>query len=160
MVSMNNHCVLRKSLGLVYEVFWNIPAEWANANISRGISHVRYSTAGASTPVNAQPLMANMAGQLIGIAHNGTICNARSLRRELQDEGAIFQTTTDTELVLHMMARGLKRCKGDLWEALTEALHRLRGAYSLLLMTKDQMVAVRDPSGFRPLSIVDYNEGC
>jgi amidophosphoribosyltransferase len=101
-----------------------------------------------------------MSGHVVGIAHNGTICNAGSLKRQLQDEGALLQTRTDTELVLHLMSRGLmKRHSGDPWEALKEALCQLRGAYSLLLMDDRHMVAVRDPLGFRPLAIGAFPDG-
>lgn len=160
MVSLDGACQLHKATGLVDECFASIPAAWRKGSIPRAISHVRYSTAGASSVINAQPIMVNMAGQTIGIAHNGTICNARALRNELQDQGAIFQTSTDTELILHLMARSLKsRHHGDVWEALEDVLLQVRGAYCLLLMTKNQMVAVRDPHGFRPLCIGDFDDG-
>ncbi len=159
MVAFDGTCHLHKAAGLVDECFGGIPASWRKAAVKRAISHVRYSTAGSSSLANAQPLMANMDGEFVGVAHNGTICNARSLREELQADGAIFQTTTDTELVLHLMARAMKRHQGDLWAALEEGLNRLQGAYCLLLVTKDQMVAVRDPYGFRPLCIGDFDEG-
>lgn len=160
MASFGNNCQLHKAGGLVEQVFAHLPANWFEKDARRAISHVRYATAGGSTAVNAQPLMVNMGGQTVGIAHNGTICNAMSLRQELLDEGAIFQTTTDTELILHLMARSLtKNHHGRIWQALEEALHRLKGAYSLLLMTEDSMVAVRDPHGFRPLVIGDYDDG-
>jgi amidophosphoribosyltransferase len=162
MVSTGPSCLLHKATGLVEQVFATIPPAWFDdgVNLTRGISHVRYGTAGGSIAANAQPLMVNMAGQTVGIAHNGTLCNAPSLRRELQNDGALFQTTTDTELILHLMSRALqKRCHGHLWDALAEALSQLKGAFSLLLLTKDTMVAVRDPYGFRPLAIADYDDG-
>jgi len=142
-------------------VFGRVPRDWRQCkNIPRAISHVRYSTAGGSTEINAQSLMVEMAGQRVGIAHNGTLCNAQSLRRKLQRDGVIFQTTTDTELILHLMARSLvKRHHGDLWEALDEALGEIRGAFSLLLMSHDYVVAVRDPFGFRPLCIAEFEDG-
>jgi len=162
MVSTGSTCLLHKDIGLVDQVFSKLPGSWFEdgVNLVRGIGHVRYGTAGGSGVVNAQPLMVNMAGRLVGIAHNGTLCNAPSLRRELQAEGALFQTSSDTELILHLMARALmKRCHGQIWDALEEALRQLKGAFSLLLMTEDAMVAVRDPYGFRPLAIADYNDG-
>ncbi|MFA4944659.1 MAG: amidophosphoribosyltransferase [Lentisphaeria bacterium] len=155
----DNRCHLWKAPGLVDEVFGQLPAHWRTAAISHTISHVRYSTAGASTAVNAQPLMANVNGELVGIAHNGTISNAEALRRELQSDGVIFQTSTDTELVLHLAARALKRCGNRFQDALVEALGRLRGAYSLLIITRDRLFAVRDPHGFRPLSIGAFPNG-
>lgn len=162
MVSTGDSCRLHKLPGLVEQLFATIPSGWLDKGVSigRGIAHVRYGTAGGSVAANAQPLMVNMAGRTVGIAHNGTICNAPTLRRELQAEGALFQTTSDTELVLHLMARALlKRCHGHIWEALAESLHQLKGAFSLLLMTEDSMVAVRDPHGWRPLAIADYTDG-
>jgi amidophosphoribosyltransferase len=162
MVSTGDTCMLHKGPGLVGQVFGAIPATWFEEGVTpiRGISHVRYGTAGGTGIVNAQPLMVNMAGHQVGIAHNGTLCNAPSLRRGLQAEGALFQTTTDTELVLHLMARALlKRCHGQLWDALAEALRQLKGAFSLLLLTEDALVAVRDPHGWRPLAIADYTDG-
>jgi amidophosphoribosyltransferase len=160
MVSFGDRCRLHKQQGLVEQVVAKIPLSWLDGDIKRGISHVRYSTAGESSAVNAQPLMVDIAGELVGIAHNGTICNAASLRQELQEEGAIFQTTTDTELILHLMARSSRKKRGgDIWDALEEALGRLRGAFSLLIMTKDAMAAARDPFGFRPLAIGDFDDG-
>lgn len=159
MASVDGKCRVHKDSGLVEEVFGRIPSSWFD-HTSRAISHVRYSTAGKSTALNAQPIMVEMVGHRVGIAHNGTICNALSLREELQREGAIFQTTTDTELILHLMARSLmKRHNGLIWDALEEALKQLKGAFALLLMTDDAMVAVRDPHGFRPLAIGDFDDG-
>jgi len=161
MVALSNGaCQLHRGCGLVDQVCRTMPGEWLRGNVSRAISHVRYSTAGGSVIANAQPIMVEMGDQLVGIAHNGTICNARTLRTELEQEGAIFQTTTDTEIVLHLMARSLtKRHNGRLWDALEEALQKLKGAFSLLLLTHDSMVALRDPHGFRPLAIGDFDDG-
>ena len=160
MLSDGQGCHLHKDSGLVEQVFSTLAVEWFSRRAVRAISHVRYSTAGGSTVCNAQPLVADMAGQLVGVAHNGTICNARSLRQELQEEGAIFQTTSDTELILHLMARSLmQKHKGHVWDALEDSLRRLKGAFSLLLMTVDTVVAVRDPHGFRPLAIGDFDDG-
>ncbi len=159
MAAFDGTCHLHKGAGLVDEVFATLPAAWRKATISHAISHVRYSTAGASTVVNAQPLMANINGEFVGVAHNGTICNAGTLRSELQAEGAIFQTTTDTELVLHLMARCLHRHNHDYREALVEALGRLKGAFCLLLLSKGRMTAVRDPLGFRPLCLGRFKDG-
>jgi len=160
-VSFGDVCALHKGQGLVDEAFTGIPESWTqNRTACRAIAHVRYSTAGASSVANAQPLLVDMAGQQVAIAHNGTICNAHSLRQKLKAEGAIFQTTTDTEIILHLMARSLMtRHSGDPWRALEEALQRVRGAYCLLLLTADCLVAARDPQGFRPLSIGDFRAG-
>lgn len=159
MVARREGCLLYREQGLVDDVFGSLPEEIKTSRLDRGIAHVRYSTAGGSGIINAQPLMVNIQGQDVGIAHNGTICNGPSLRRRLQREGVIFQTTTDTELVLHLMARSLTQHGGDLWSALAAALLELRGAYCFLLMTKDHMVAARDPMGFRPLNIGDFVTG-
>ncbi|MFO7821892.1 MAG: amidophosphoribosyltransferase [Lentisphaeria bacterium] len=160
MMTFDDDCALHADKGLVDDVFSEMPSAWRTKNIERAIAHVRYSTAGVPGGKIAQPLMVDMAGEKVGIAHNGTICNARSLRKELQSEGAIFQTTGDTELILHLMAQSLiKRHQGSIWDALEEALQRIEGAYSLLLMTRDNMVAVRDPHGFRPLAIGDFCDG-
>ena len=107
MMGFDDDCWLHADKGLVDEVFSNIPKEWRKKRIERAISHVRYSTAGLPGGKIAQPLMVDLAGQRVGIAHNGTISNARSLRKNLQKEGAIFQTTGDTELMLAMMSQCL-----------------------------------------------------
>ncbi len=160
MAVVDGRCRLHKGGGLVDKVFAEMPDSWTHARVSRSISHVRYSTAGGSLINNAQPLMVEMDGEMVGIAHNGTISNANSLRQQLLREGAIFQTSTDTELVLHLMARSLmKRHHGDLLQALQEALKKLDGAFSLLVLTKNMMAAIRDPHGFRPLAIGDLGDG-
>ncbi len=160
MAGFDDGCRLHRGKGLVDDVFLNIPASWTHEEVSHAISHVRYSTAGGPAEMNAQPLMADLAGVAVGIAHNGTICNSIELLRQLQAEGAIFQTSSDTELVLHLIARCLSsRHNGDLWGALEEALRHLQGAYSFLLMTRDHMAAVRDPYGFRPLVIGAFPDG-
>ncbi len=160
MACVGGKCRLHKGNGLVEQVFRQIPETWHRGPVSRAISHVRYSTAGGSAVTNAQPLMVDMAGDVIGIAHNGTLCNAATLRQELQQEGALFQTTSDTEIILHLMSHALsKHDRGHIWEALEDALQRVAGAYSLLLMTRDALVAVRDPHGYRPLCIGDFTDG-
>ena len=160
MMQFDDDCVLHAGQGLVDEVFSSIPQEWRRKSVARAISHVRYSTAGMPGGGIAQPLMVDMAGEKVGIAHNGTISNARSLRRQLQSEGAIFQTSGDTELILHLMAQSLiKDHQGSIWDALEASLRKLEGAYCLLLMTRDSMAAVRDPYGFRPLSIAEFCDG-
>lgn len=114
------------------------------------IGHVRYSTAGSSHIRNAQPMVADLARGFLAIAHNGNIVNAQRLRAQLQDEGAIFQSTTDSELILHLIARSPKLFLED---KVVDAITALRGAYSLLIMSPEGIIAVRDPGGFRPLSI-------
>jgi amidophosphoribosyltransferase len=119
------------------------------------IGHVRYSTAGTSTLKNAQPIMANTARGAIAVAHNGNLVNAEALRAELEKDGAIFQSNSDTEVILHLLARSEG---ATLEEQLPKALSRVSGAYSLLLLTPESMIAVRDPHGFRPLSLGKLGE--
>ncbi len=119
------------------------------------IGHVRYSTAGTSTLKNAQPIMANTALGPVAIAHNGNLVNAEALRAELEKDGAVFQSNSDTEVILHLLARSEG---ASLEEQLPKALNRVSGAYSFLLLTPDSMIAVRDPYGFRPLSLGKLGE--
>jgi len=115
------------------------------------IGHVRYSTAGSSELRNAQPFVFEYAGGAIAIAHNGNLVNATELRSELEAQGSIFQTSSDTEVIVHLMA---KAREPDVLGKLIAALRRVRGAYSLIVLTSDgKMVGVRDPNGFRPLVI-------
>ncbi len=118
------------------------------------IGHVRYSTAGSSELRNAQPFYFEYSGGTIAIAHNGNLVNATELRAELEAGGSIFQTSSDTEVIVHLMA---KAREPDVLGKLISALKRIRGAYSLILMTNDgtspKMIGVRDPNGFRPLVI-------
>ncbi len=114
----------------------------------RSIGHTRYSTAGTSVLANAQPIVVQTSMGPLALVHNGNLVNAVELREELEADGSIFQTTSDTEVILHLMARNPRR---DPVESLMEALSRVRGAYSLLLMSGDCLVAARDPDGFRPL---------
>jgi amidophosphoribosyltransferase len=115
------------------------------------IGHVRYSTAGSSEVRNAQPFLFEYAGGQLAIAHNGNIVNANELRTELEASGSIFQTSSDTEVIVHLMA---KAREPDVLGKLVAALRRVRGAYSLVCLTHDaRMIGVRDPDGFRPLVI-------
>ena len=115
------------------------------------IGHIRYSTAGGSEIRNAQPFLFEYAGGSLAIAHNGNLVNADELRLELEAQGSIFQTSSDTEVIVHLMA---KARESDLVGKLVSALRRVRGAYSLVLLAHDgKMIGVRDPNGFRPLVI-------
>ncbi|MCX5741768.1 MAG: amidophosphoribosyltransferase [Proteobacteria bacterium] len=115
------------------------------------IGHVRYSTSGSSELRNAQPFLFEYAGGAVSIGHNGNLVNADELRAELEAQGSIFQTSSDTEVIIHLMA---KAREADLVGKIRSALGRVRGAYSLVLLTNDEkMIAVRDPNGFRPLVI-------
>ncbi len=143
-----------KDMGLVPEVFSESILEKLPGHLS--IGHVRYSTTGASTAINTQPLLVTHKGTTLAVAHNGNLVNSISLRRELEEKGSIFQTTMDSEVVLHLMARTAHL---GLEKALWESFSSLKGAYSILLMTQDTMVAVRDPNGFRPLCLGKLNSG-
>ena len=114
------------------------------------IGHTRYSTAGESRINNAQPFLIDCAHGQIAVAHNGNLVNARELRDELVHAGAIFQTSSDTEVLLHLYARSKAP---SVEEALIESITQIRGAFSLALLTKDRLIAVRDPHGFRPLAL-------
>src|SRR3984885_5671241 len=113
------------------------------------IGHVRYSTAGSSELRNAQPFVFEYAGGAVSIGHNGNLVNAAELRAELEASGSIFQTSSDTEVIVHLMA---KAREPDIVGKLVAALRRVRGAYSLVLLTNDgKLIGARDPNGFRPL---------
>ncbi len=148
-VALNGDELTRRAgMGLASEVFSRdvltaLPGQAA-------IGHVRYSTAGDSRRSNAQPFLFRHHRGPIAIAHNGNLVNAAVLRESLEDEGSIFQTTSDTEVVLHLAAR-LR--VPDIMDALASSLRQVRGAYSLVALVPRRLIAVRDPWGFRPLSI-------
>lgn len=152
--SNGEHVHIHKNMGLVSEVFSEEILTKLDGDIS--IGHVRYSTTGASNIINTQPLMVTHKGITIAVAHNGNFVNSIALRRKLEERGSIFQTTMDSEAVLHLLARHAG-CSFD--EALTKTFTEIKGAFSMLLMTKDTMVAVRDPNGFRPLCLGKLNNG-
>lgn len=133
-------------MGLVNDIFDKDALSPLKGQLA--IGHVRYSTAGDTTLRNAQPLLANTAHGTVAIAHNGNLTNALTLRRQLENTGSIFQTTSDTEVILHLIARS--RAK-NLKDAIIESLRQVEGAYSLVFCTKKELVAARDPYGVRPL---------
>ena len=143
-----NHFHVEKAMGWVADVFHRERLKRLPG--TRAIGHVRYSTAGTSTLKNAQPITANTARGPIAIAHNGNLVNAEALKSELEQDGAIFQSNSDTEVILHLLARA---SGATLVEQLSQALARVTGAYSLVILTPDALVAIRDPNGFRPLSL-------
>ncbi len=159
LVSTDRGLLLHKRNGTVTEALGDVPLEWTSLPASAVMGHVRYGTYGGESVQNAQPLLVSMAGVQVGIAHNGTLSNAAALREELQGEGAIFQTLTDTEVVLHLMAREMGRSGSGVEGALQGALSRLRGAYCFLLLTDRGLYAVRDPYGFRPLALGRFPGG-
>src|SRR5947199_519660 len=114
------------------------------------IGHVRYSTAGESRLSNAQPILIDCAHGQIAICHNGNLVNALELRDELVRQGSIFQSSSDTEVILHLYARSKA---GSVESAVIESVSQVRGAFSLVMLTRDRMIAVRDPHGFRPLAL-------
>ncbi len=137
---------LHRRMGLVADAF--DAAALGRLRGTSAIGHVRYSTAGDSELRNAQPLVAEHGDWQVAIAHNGNLTNARALRRELEVAGSIFHTSSDSEIFLHLLVRA----RGStLLERVVECMRRVEGAYSLLLLDREHLVAVRDPFGFRPL---------
>ncbi|MHC4605901.1 MAG: amidophosphoribosyltransferase [Planctomycetota bacterium] len=145
----NGRLAFHKSMGLVNEVFTADALE--NLRSAAAIGHVRYSTTGSSNLANTQPLVVETARQMIAVAHNGNLVNSASLRRALESQKhffPIFHTSTDTEIILYLAARS-----PNLIKSLKDALRMVEGAYSLLFLTPKQLIAARDPQGFRPLCI-------
>lgn len=140
----------RKGMGLVNENFSADSLSSLNGDI--GVGHVRYSTAGQSTIENAQPLVLNYIKGTLALAHNGNLVNAPELKRELARTGAIFQTTIDSEIIAYHIARARVDC-GSVEEAVSIAMSKIRGAYSLVIMSPRKLIGARDPFGFRPLCI-------
>ncbi len=139
---------VHRGMGLVADVFSEkilkrLPGRHA-------IGHVRYSTAGESSLRNAQPFCATTDGGPVALAHNGNLVNALAIRRELEGRGAILTSTSDSEVIVHLLARSRERSPE---ERLIDALSRVRGAWSLVMLTDDALVAARDPWGFRPLTL-------
>ena len=139
-----------KGMGLVNEVFTGDELEQMKGDI--GVGHVRYSTAGASTRENAQPLVLNYVKGTLALAHNGNLINAPELREELAYSGAIFQTTIDSEVVAYHIARERVKTK-NVESAVLNAMKKIRGAYSLVIMSPRKLIGARDPYGFKPLCI-------
>jgi amidophosphoribosyltransferase len=137
-----------KGMGLVPEVFNEKLLEPMKGHIA--IGHVRYSTSGSSSMSNAQPLDFSYLKGLISLAHNGNLTNAREIRHRLAVNGSVFQTTSDSEVIVKLIAR---YGQGSIEEALMKTIIDIKGAYSLLIMTEDKLIGVRDPHGVRPLCI-------
>ncbi len=146
----NNKGILsiHKDIGLVSDVFNEEVLHKLKGDIAVG--HVRYSTTGSSILKNAQPLLIDYAKGSVCIAHNGNLVNSLELRRYLGGSGSIFQTTTDSEIIIHLMARAKSN---KLEESLIYALKKIKGAYALVMMADNTLIGVRDPLGFRPLSL-------
>jgi amidophosphoribosyltransferase len=139
---------LHRAMGEVEEIF--TPPVLANLPGNLAIGHTRYSTAGDKALLNAQPIMIDCNKGKVALGHNGNLTNAAEWRRKLEHRGSIFQTNSDTEVIVHLLARSQAR---NLSGALGDALNQVEGAYSLLVLTTDELIAVRDPRGFRPLNL-------
>ncbi len=146
--SNGEQVLVRKGMGLVQDVF--TPEALGQLAGTAAIGHTRYSTAGDSSLTNAQPVVIDCNKGRLALAHNGNLTNAVEWRRRLEHRGSIFQTTSDTEVIMHLVARATAR---NLTTALADALNRVEGAFSLLLLARDELFAVRDPRGFRPLNL-------
>jgi len=139
---------MHKAMGEVEEIFQ--PRVLSKLPGSSAIGHTRYSTAGDKALLNVQPIMIDCNKGKMAVAHNGNLTNASEWRRKLEHRGSIFQTNSDTEVIVHLVARSQAR---NLSGALGDALNQVEGAYSLVVLTADELYAVRDPRGFRPLAL-------
>lgn len=137
-----------KAMGLVVEIFTEDVLSRLPGSLA--IGHTRYSTTGDSALLNAQPIRVECNKGMIAVAHNGNLVNAKHLRQQLDRNGSIFQTTSDTEVVVHLIAQSREH---TLEEAIADALRRIEGAFSIVILTRDRIFAARDPQGFRPLSM-------
>jgi amidophosphoribosyltransferase len=151
-VSDGTQVLEHKGMGLVADVFDERSLSALQGKLA--IGHVRYSTTGSSLLKNAQPFLVSHGGTALAIAHNGNLTNAHELRRELEKKGAIFQSTMDSEIFIHLIAHNMTK---GFDAALVEALSQVQGAYSMLLLTQDQIIGARDPNGFRPLCLGKLN---
>lgn len=146
--------VRKRGMGLVIDVFKPHILDELQGHL--GIGHVRYSTAGASHEYNSQPLMGFAKGEPISLAHNGNLINYQILRTRLEEDGMMFQTTVDTEVILYLITRYYQ---GDIVDAIKKTMERIQGAYSVVLLTNDKLVAFRDPYGIRPLVFGKSEDG-
>ncbi|MBP2624274.1 amidophosphoribosyltransferase [Streptococcus oricebi] len=144
-----------RDLGLVAEVFKN-PADLEELNGQAAIGHVRYATAGGASINNVQPFLFDFYDMQLGLAHNGNLTNTQTLRRELEEQGAIFASSSDTEILMHLIRRSKK---AEFLDRFKEALSKVKGGFAYLLMAEDKLYAALDPNGFRPLSIGRMKNG-
>jgi len=152
-VARDKRIVTHRGMGLVSDVFSMEHLEQLNSGSAVG--HVRYSTTGSSILTNAQPFLANHREKSYAVAHNGNLVNAHRLKRELEEQGSIFQTTMDSEVFIHLLAKNFKY---GFKQALIEATSRLAGAFSFVLLTgKGEVIGIKDPHGFRPLCLGRLN---
>lgn len=145
---------LYKGMGLVPEVFSG--NQLHSLQGCAAIGHVRYSTTGSSHPVNAQPLLFRYSGGMLGLAHNGNITNVTELRSQLLTTGSVFQSSTDSEVIVNIIARF---AQNNLVDGLIKSMIDVRGSYSLVIITENQLLAMRDPHGFRPLCLGTLGDG-
>jgi len=146
--SNNGKMHLEVGMGLVADVFSDVRLKKLPGNIA--IGHNRYSTTGGSRIKNAQPCLIEYAGGTMAMGHNGNLVNASEIRKKLGAEGAIFQSTNDSEVIVHLMAQS----RGNLFvDRAVAALSQVKGAYSIVLMSENELIAARDPQGFRPLCL-------
>ena len=141
-----------KSMGLVADIFDEEQIKKLPGHMA--IGHNRYSTTGDSVAINIQPILVNFALGGLAVAHNGNLVNAGILKDELEAYGSIFQSTMDSEVIVHLIAQSRM---ATLHERIVDALGHIQGSYSLLLITEDELIAVRDPNGFRPLSLAELD---
>src|SRR6202521_2335391 len=139
---------MHKSMGLVADIFHE--AELSKLRGTLAIGHTRYSTAGDSSLLNAQPIMVQSNKGMMALAHNGNLVNASELRAKLEGQGSIFQTNSDTEVLVHLIALSREQTLPD---AIADSLRRVEGAFSLVMISRDRIFAARDPRGFRPLAM-------
>src|ERR1700749_2311569 len=139
---------MHRAMGEVEEVFQ--PEVLTALPGKSAIGHTRYSTAGDKALLNAQPILIDCNKGKVALGHNGNLTNAAEHRRRLEHKGSIFQTNSDTEVIVHLLARSQAR---NLSGALGDALNQVEGAYSLVVLTTDELYAIRDPRGFRPLNL-------
>jgi len=152
--SNNGQINLHKGMGQVSDVFSN-PRVMSKLAGDTAIGHTRYSTTGASSLINIQPFVITNRLQKLAIAHNGNLTNSFDLHKNLDSKGSIFQTTSDTEIILHLAAVSKKKTR---FERVCDALSKIRGAFSLVFLTENSIITARDPYGFRPLSLGKYND--
>jgi len=152
--SDGKHVLGHKAMGLVPDVFDEKILNRLDGHMALG--HIRYSTTGSSAVLNAQPFTVHYGGKSLSIAHNGNLVNAHLIRADLEKKGSIFQTTMDSEVVLHLIARNLE---SGLEQAMAKTMAQVKGAYSIAVMTEDTIIVARDPNGFRPLCLGQLGSG-
>ena len=143
---------LTKNMGLLTEAIRSLPRLPGHM----GVGHVRYSTTGSNNPRNIQPLVVQFKDEHIAVAHNGNLTNALEIRRDLEEQGSIFQTSMDSEVIVNLIARSHA---ATMEERIVEACNRIQGAYSLVINTNDYLIGLRDPHGYRPLCLGKTNAG-